>query len=225
MNNILAAIPAYNEEKYIGNVVSETKRFIHNVYVVDDASTDKTSEIAKRAGAKIVRHQQNLRYGGAVKSCFKIAKETGADVLVILDGDGQHDPKDIPLLLEPIIKGHADIVIGSRFLKKNKSIPLYRKFGINIITLLFNFGSSIKVTDSQSGFRAYNRRALDLDQLYENCMGLSVEVIIQARKKGLVIEEVPISVNYYEDSSTINPIVHGLSVALTVVKHRVKSMS
>jgi glycosyltransferase involved in cell wall biosynthesis len=220
---ILIAIPAYNEERYIGNVVRKAKIYATEVIVIDDASKDNTSQIAKEAGAFVIKHEINKRYGGAIKSCFQVAKDKDADILVILDGDGQHDPKDIPNLLKPILDGQADIVIGSRFLNKSNDIPLYRKFGINVITFLFNFCSKTKVTDSQSGFRSYNRNALSLlGSLEEDCMGVSVEIIIKARKKRLIIKEVPINVKYYEDSSTLNPVIHGVSVALTVLKLRTK---
>ena len=154
---IIAAIPAYNEGQFISQVVSETKQFVDDVVVIDDGSNDDTTEKA------------NKGYGESIKSCFNAAKSNYADILVTLDGDSQHDPHDIPQVLDPILKGEADLVIGSRFLKQTLltrsiqqiNIPRYRKFGIDVITFLYNFGSKVKVSDAQSGFRAYNENILN----------------------------------------------------------------
>jgi len=220
---VIVTIPAYNEEKYIADVVKKAKKYTGHVFVVNDASTDNTLRAARAVGAKVITHTENKKYGGAIKTCFSIAREEKADVLVTLDGDGQHDPSDIPKVLKPIISGNADIVVGSRFLGSNNSVPFYRKVGIGIITFLFNIGSKNKVSDSQSGFRAYNSRAISrLGKLQEECMGVSVELIINARRKGLRISEVPTKVCYHDDSSTMNPVKHGVMVAFTVLKLRIK---
>lgn len=220
--NIIIAIPAYNEEHYISNVVTKSKPYASEVIVIDDASNDLTSQMAKKAGALVVKHQVNKRYGGAISSCFRVAKERDADILIILDGDGQHNPEDIPVVLNPILNNAADLIIGSRFLNLNNKIPSYRKFGINIITFLVNIFSKLKITDSQSGFRAFGRLAQELEPFDEKCMGISIEIILKARLRSLRIKEVPISVFYHNDGSSINPIKHGLSVAITVLKLRVK---
>lgn len=223
---VIAAIPAYNEAKYIGQVVQQTKKYVHQVIVVDDGSTDETAQVAKTAGATVIRHEINQNYGGAIKSCLKAAREHAADILVTLDGDGQHNATEIPLLIAPVIKGEADIVIGSRFLNGHNGIPRYRKFGINVITWLYNFGSPVKLSDAQSGFRAYNKKALEsITYLQDNKMAISVETIVKARKVGLVMQEVPISCKYHAQSSTLNPVIHGLSVALATVKYRLHPMN
>jgi len=223
---IIAAIPAYNEAKYIGQVVRQTTKYVHQVIVVDDGSTDETAQVAKTAGATVIRHEINQNYGGAIKSCFKAARKLAADILVTIDGDGQHNATEIPLLITPVIKGEADIVIGSRFLNGHNGIPRYRKFGIDVITWLYNFGSSIKLSDAQCGFRAYNKKALDnLLSLKENKMAISVETIIKARKYGLTMYEAPVSCIYHAQSSTLNPVTHGLSVALATVRHRLHPMN
>jgi len=220
---IIAAIPAYNEAKYIGQVVRQTKKYVHQVIVVDDGSTDETAKEAKTAGAAVIRHEINQNYGGAIKSCFKAARKLAADILVTIDGDGQHNATEIPLLITPVIKGEADIVIGSRFLNGHNGIPRYRKFGIDVITWLYNFGSSVKLSDTQSGFRVYNKKALEsITYLQDNKMAISVETIVKARKANLVMREVPISCKYHAQSSTLNPVTHGLSVALAAVKYRLQ---
>ena len=112
---IVAAIPAYNEEKTIAKVVVHAMKYVDKVVVVDDGSTDDTATIAEHLGAHLVRHDGNLGYGAAIRSCFSIARDLNSDALVILDADGQHNADDIPKLLAPIQAGEADIVVGSRF--------------------------------------------------------------------------------------------------------------
>jgi len=222
---IIAAIPAYNEAKHIQEIVTKTLRYVDQVIVVDDGSVDGTGERAKRAGADVIRHKQNRGYGAALKSCLEKGKAENADVLVLLDADGQHLPEEIPLIIQPVLNGWADVVIGSRFLSNHNEVPNYRKFGISVITWLYNTGSPVKVTDAQSGFRAYSKKALDmLLPLQEEGMSISIEIIIKARKLGLRMYEVPITCLYIEGSSTYNPVVHGLSVAIATVMQRVKYM-
>ena len=221
---IIVGIPAYNEEQFVGAVVLGSRKYADQVIVVDDGSTDNTAHVAESSGARVIRFSVNRGYGKAIITCFQAAKVQNADVLVTLDGDGQHDPNDLPIVLGPILDGEADLIIGSRFLNRSNNIPGYRKFGINAITFLYNFGSSLKVSDSQSGFRAYNKRIMDVIYLNETGMGVSVEVIIQAREKGFRIKEIPIHCSYLPNSSTLNPLGHGLGVALTLVKLRFKNL-
>ncbi len=221
---VIAAIPCYNEECFIGEVVLKAKKHVDQVIVVDDGSDDGSARSAKAAGAVIVNHGVNKGYGESVKSCFVAAKANHADVLVIFDGDGQHNPDELPRALAPILNGRADMVIGSRFLSGQTNIPRYRKFGIDVITWLFNVGSKAKVSDAQSGFRVYSRRILDTISLTEKGMGISIELLVEARRKGFTIQEVPISCSYHPKSSTLDPARHGLGVALTVVKLRSKSL-
>ncbi len=220
---IIAAIPCFNTERFIGDVVSRAVRYVDRVIVIDDGSKDSTADKARAAGAIVISHGTNKGYGEAINSCFKAGRANDADILVTLDGDGQHNPGDIPGLLAPILDGKSDLVIGSRFIGDKVEIPPYRRFGIRIITFLFNLGSGTKVTDAQSGFRAYSRTALAAISATEPGMSVSVETIIKARAAGLRIKEVPISCQYHEQSSTKNPIIHGLAVAMSVVKLRLKT--
>ena len=220
---IVAGIPAYNEEQFIAEVVRKARRFADEVIVVDDGSRDGTSEAAKAAGAVVINHGVHKGYGESIKSCFEVMKLNTADVLVVLDGDGQHNPDDIPRLLAPIFSGRADVVVGSRFLGGQTNMPRYRKFGIKVITFLCNFGSRVKVSDAQSGFRAYSKKVLDTLTISGSGMGASAEVIIKIREKGFSIKEVPISCIYHPASHSANPVIHGLGVALTVVKLRIKN--
>ncbi len=221
---VLAAIPCLNTEAYIGELVKEAVKYVDRVVVIDDGSSDNTAQAAKAAGAVVVNHAVNRGYGEAIKSCFRAAQENDADILVILDGDGQHKPDEIELLVEPIIQEEADLTIGSRFCAEEVGVPGYRSFGIKTITWLFNFGSKTKVTDSQSGFRAYNRKAYKSLRLSEKGMSISIETLEEARRKRTVIKEVPIVCFY--SPTRLNPyaIKHGLGVALSVIKIRLKSI-
>ena len=222
---IVAAIPCYNEAQFIGDVVRKVNQYVDQVVVVDDGSTDATSEVAEAAGALVVRHATNAGYGQTIASCFEAAKTNDADILVVLDGDGQHDADEVPDVVEPLLAGQADLVIGSRFLGKQANVPTYRKFGIDVITFLCNFGSKVKVSDAQSGFRGYRREVLDTVSLTEKGMGVSVEILIEARRLGHRIAEVPITCTYHRGGSTLNPVTHGVGVAFTVVKLRAKGGS
>jgi glycosyltransferase involved in cell wall biosynthesis len=217
---IVAFIPAYNEEKTIARVIVEAQRYVDKVIVCDDGSTDLTGEIAERLGAEVIRHEKNVGYGGALSSLFKKAREIDPDVMVVLDADLQHNPNDIPKIICPVLNGEADIAIGSRFLEKEAAVPKYREVGIKIITKLIKSASYKGVSDAQSGFRAYNRKAIHSIMPSEQGMGASTEILLKAKENGLKVVEVPIKINYnVEKPSTQNPIYHGLDVILSTVKH------
>jgi glycosyltransferase involved in cell wall biosynthesis len=219
----VAVIPAYNDESSIAKVILQTKRYVDRVIVCDDGSTDMTAEIAEHLGADVVRHEKNLGYGAAVQSLFARARELNADVMVTLDGDGQHDPREIPVLVEPVLEGKADVVAGSRFLgdaEKRNTLPRYRRLGIKAITRLTRAASNLALSDAQCGFRAYGRKALEGLSPFENGMGISVEVLMKAKKQGLTVVEVPIGCNYrgLEKTSTQGPLRHGVSVVMSIVR-------
>jgi len=213
---IIAAIPCFNEERCIGSVVLKTKKFVSSVVVIDDGSTDATAEVAAEAGATVYQHGQNRGYGATVRNALSKGRELGADVLVILDGDGQHDPKDIPKLVKPILDGEADVVIGSRFLGQGKKPPFYRRVGQRVLTAVTNVGSGQEVSDSQSGFRAYSSKALNALNLAEDGMSVSSEMQFAISKSGLKVAEVPIDVSYF-DKAKRNPVGHGISVLSRVL--------
>lgn len=220
---VVAAIPCHDEAQFISDIVGRARKYVDHVVVIDDGSSDGTSHVAESAGATVVQHEGNKGPGAAYKSCFEAARTSGADVLITLDGDGQHDPDELPKILQPLLAGEADLVIGSRFLS-DYEIRRYRKFGIDVITWLFNLGSAVKVVDAQSCYRGYSRSALDRLHITEKGFGFSVELLVQARQKGLAIKEVPISCIYHPASHSINPVIHGVGVALMVVKHRLRSL-
>jgi glycosyltransferase involved in cell wall biosynthesis len=217
----VVCIPAYNEAKTIGNIVRSAKEFASEVIVCDDGSADSTFNRAKEAGATVIRHVVNRGYGSAIKTLFEAAKEKEADVMITLDSDGQHDPSQIPSLVKPIIEDSYDISIGSRFLtdRDRKKVPMYRSIGIKAITRLAQLTSASKLTDSQSGFRAYSKKALKRIELTEDGMAVSTEILMRASQENLSIKEVPISVSYdVEDASTHNPISHGVGVIMTIIR-------
>jgi glycosyltransferase involved in cell wall biosynthesis len=220
---VVVGIPAYNEESSIARVVLNAQKFADAVVVCDDGSVDLTAKIAERLGADVVRHERNMGYGAALKSMFERARELEADVLVTLDGDGQHDPSEVPNVLKPIADGVADVVIGSRFMGKQGSVemPMYRRVGAKLITKMVNGSAKNGVSDAQSGFRAYSRRALERLRIVESGMGASVEILLEASKQDLKIYEVPSSCRYDNgrvETSTNNPVAHGVGVMMSIVR-------
>ena len=222
---VVVGIPAYNEESSIARVVLEAQKYADMVVVCDDGSSDLTAQIARRLGADVLCHERNLGYGAAIRSLFDRACELGADVLVTLDADGQHDPSEIPNVLRPIADGRADVVVGSRFAKEqgSKEMPFYRRVGVKVITKMVNGSAkNSNVTDAQSGFRAYSSRALESLSMLEDGMGASVEILLNASKHGLKVCEVSSSCRYDDrdsvETSTENPVKHGVGVVMSIVK-------
>ena len=216
---IVIGIPAFNEEKNIGAILIKLKKISQHIIVCDDGSNDLTAEIAEELGAIVIRHEKNLGYGAAIKTIFQKAQEINADILTTFDADGQHRIEDIEKILEPIKNNVADIVIGSRFLNNSQDIPKYRKMGIKAITELTNITGGTKITDSQSGFRSYNKKILENIKPTESGMGISTEILIKTQKAGYRIMEIPITILYEGDTSTHNPIFHGSSVIFSTLKY------
>jgi glycosyltransferase involved in cell wall biosynthesis len=215
----LACIPAYNEESHIESLIKSVKNHVDSVVVCDDGSTDDTASIAKKAGAIVISHKINKGYGAAIISLFDYARENNAEAMITIDGDGQHNPDQIPLLLNTISKHNVDVVIGSRFLNNSIEAPGYRQRGIKIITSTANYGTDLKVSDSQSGFRAYSKNAINAIHPTEENMSISTEILFKISNKGLSLAEVPITISYDGDTSEHNPISHGVSVLSNTIKH------
>ncbi|ODS37358.1 MAG: hypothetical protein A7315_13570 [Candidatus Altiarchaeales archaeon WOR_SM1_79] len=217
---IIAAIPAHNEEATIGSVVLRAKKYVDKVIVVDDGSRDDTAEIAELAGAEVVMHKKNKGKGAALKSGFKKAKEFNPDFVVCLDSDAQHNPDEIPVLINTMINEDADIVIGSRFLKKSvKNLPSYRRFGQKVLDFFTNIVSGTNISDTQSGFRCFSKKSIE--KLRFNQTGLDTEsgILAEAKEHGLKTKEVSISVRYDLDkTSKKHPISHGLGIIVSIIK-------
>jgi glycosyltransferase involved in cell wall biosynthesis len=220
-NSIIAVIPAYNEQATISRIVQATKLYADSVIVVDDGSDDCTGELAVSAGASVIRIPKNAGKGHALGIGLSTAAMNGYNVVVCLDADGQHDPADIPRIVQPIIEDRADMVIGSRFLRRESRdlIPAYRKIGQGILTSATNLGSTVKITDSQSGYRAFTKEVVKGFAYSEAGMGIESEMIRNAVKSGARIQEVPIAAKYKGlESSTYRPGSHGMAVLGSIIR-------
>lgn len=226
--DVLVAIPALNEESRIADVVRGARRYADDVLVVDDGSEDATAARAADAGATVVEHEANRGYGAALKTAFCEADRSNAENLVIIDGDGQHEPADIPQLLEAQREREADIVIGCRFGEGAKTdIPLYRWVGLSIVTGLTNLSLGVVrprslVKDPQSGFRAYNRDAIesiaDVEDIGDR-MGASTDILHHAHENDFELAEVGATVQYdVENGSNHGPIQHGITLVMNLIQ-------
>lgn len=226
--DVLVAIPAYNEGATIAGVVTEARQHADEVVVVDDGSDDGTVENARTAGATVIEHDRNRGYGGALKTAFVEAKRAGAEHLVVLDGDGQHDPADIPQFVDQQESTEADIVIGCRFGPGAETeLPHYRRVGLRVVNLLTNLSLGVvrkgsRIEDTQSGFRVYNRHSIDTlaeDDSIGDEMGASTDILYHAHQHGYRIEEVGTTIRYdVEDASTQNPVSHGLHLVSNILR-------
>jgi glycosyltransferase involved in cell wall biosynthesis len=218
---VVACIPAYNEHKSIADMVSRVSKLVDNVIVCDDGSKDTTGKIAEKCGAIVIKNPRNMGKGAALKNCLKLARKLSADVVVTLDADGQHDPGDIPKLFRPIMRGEADIVIGSRYLEgSSMDPPLYRRLGLSVINSLGQ-STMVAVKDTQSGFRAFNKKALELfADSEEEGFGVESEQLAIARRFDLRVQEVPTTVRYegLENTSKKDPVTHGLELVTVALK-------
>ncbi len=214
----LVCIPAYNEEEHIQDVIKKSLSHVDRVIVCDDGSTDNTAKIAKDAGAVVIS-QKNQGYGAAIATLFEYARRENSQIMITLDGDGQHDPDQIPLLINAITTHNVNVAIGSRFLDDTTKSSGYRKTGIKIITFASNYGTNFKVTDSQSGFRAYSKDAIDVIHPTEHGMSVSTEILLKISNKGLSLAEVPITISYNGDTSEQHSVPHGISVLMNTLKY------
>jgi len=218
---ITAVIPAFNEEKTVAQVVEGARKHVSEVLVIDDGSEDATSERAISAGAKVIRIPRNSGKANALSIGLTTAALNGSDVVVCLDADGQHDPEDIPMIVQPILDERAEMVIGSRFLdaKGKETMPGYRRLGQGMLTFATNIGSTVKITDSQSGFRAFKKEVVEGFD-YSTPQGMEIEssMVRSAASRGLRVEEVPIVAKYEGlETSTLKPGSHGMSVLGSII--------
>lgn len=216
---ILACIPAFNEEGSIEKLVKETLSSVNGVVVCDDGSTDNTAVIAENSGAYVIKHGLNKGKGAALKSLFKYARHSRADVIVTIDGDGQFLPNEIGKLCEPIIEEKTDIVIGNRSENKTE-MPQYRKVGNKILDQLSSMSSDVSLSDTQSGFRAYSKKAIQKITFTNDGFGADSEILINASKHGLKISDRKITVLYNtgKKTSTKNPASHATGVASSLIE-------
>lgn len=205
MTKILAVIPAYNEAQRIAQVVADALPLVDVVIVVDDGSTDSTAAVARTAGARVIQHSDNSGPGAATMTGLLAARLLGADIAVTLDADGQHDPKDIPLLLAPVLAGTADIVFANRFGfldsvrgRRRNSIPLIRRIFNTIGNVLTFLAAGMWVSDSQCGFKAFSRKALLEIDLRMNGFEFCTEIVRESVRHHWKIAQIPTKVLYSE---------------------------
>ena len=218
---VLVSIPCFNEELAIGGVVLKARTHVADVLVVDDGSGDGTARAAHLAGATVVRHETNAGKGAALRTAFRYAADNGYDAFVVLDGDGQHDADEIPKVVAPILREHepADLVIGARS-GEGTQMPRYRRAGKRILDLATSAATGASPTDSQSGFRALGRRAIEVlaSESQTSGFGVESEMLVLARQHDWRLEEVPVHARYEGvDGSTQNPVAHAASVLDRIV--------
>jgi len=220
-DTVTVGIPTYNEEIAIGSVVVQARRYADEVVVVDDGSSDETVSIATEAGATVIEHEVNRGKGGAIRTLMQhVRDQDDVDALVVLDGDGQHLPEDIPDVVDPVLEEECDVSIGSRYVEQEQTeTPLHRRFGQRVLDYLTLGSSGENLSDTQSGFRALSPEAVSHLNLRTDGMGVESEMINEAVDHDLEIEEVPIDVRYEGvDGQTHNPFKHGLSVAVFILQ-------
>ena len=219
---ISVIIPSFNSTATIKDCIQSVLTTGYRpleIVVVDDASTDNTNKIVQSLDVEIITHKKNMGYGTSIKDIFTKSREIDSDILITMDADGQHRIEDLKKILEPVMSDVVDVCIGSRFLDKNvENVPEYRKIGIKVLTKLTNVSLKESITDSQSGFRAYGKKAISEISPTESGMGISNEILLKASNLNLRIGEVPIIVLYDGDTSTHNPVSHGTSVFVSTLR-------
>ena len=195
---ILIIVPAYNEEGNLPKLLTELKGYHgrYEVVVVDDASLDQTAQAARSCGVPVIRLAANLGIGGAVQTGFKYALRNGYDIAVQIDGDGQHDPTWIEALIEPIEKGQADCVIGSRYMgdhpDRSYETPVARRMGMHFSTGLLYLATGVRITDTTSGMRALNRRAFEFFAQDYPVDHPEAEALLMLLHNGFRLKEIPV---------------------------------
>jgi len=205
LSKLIVAIPAYNETQSLPRVIEKIRKTISNekdylILVVDDGSTDKTSDAAISACADIVvRHERNLGIACAYKTAINVAIQFGAEIICTIDADGQFNPREIEQVVEPIINGTADLVIGSRFINRRiaRSVPIINRVANMIVSLLVSMLIGKRIHDSESGFRALSRDAALVLTLLGK-ISFSSDMILDLSRRGLTIIETPVSVKYFK---------------------------
>lgn len=226
-NNIFIVLPAYNAAKTLMRTLDEIPpEFRKNIILVDDASTDKTAEIARQAGVTVFVHPRNLGYGGNQKTCYTQSLASGADLVVMLHPDHQYDAKVIPQMVKPILNGEADAVFGSRMLGGRPlegGMPWWKYSANVLLTAAANLTFRRYLTEIHSGFRAYSRTYLETVRFMDNSDDFifDTEIIAQGMVNNLTFQETPIVTRYFPESSSINlgrSIIYGFGVLAVLFK-------
>ncbi|MHA1800047.1 MAG: glycosyltransferase family 2 protein [Candidatus Helarchaeota archaeon] len=224
-SKISIVIPAYNEEKTIGELIKGICCKFNSdseLIIVDDGSTDRTSECANINGTKIIRNERNLGYGGAL---IRGINHATGDIIVTIDGDAQNKPEEINRLIRPILRGEADFVVGSRHLgTANAPIPLFKKMAERVVYYIIKFVLRTEITYSQSGFRAIKRKVLNaIMPLTEKKFAFSMDILIKAIKKGFRVKEVPITIMARpHGNSRVNVLKDGIRIVWVLIKNIIR---
>ena len=218
-SKVFAVIPAHNEEKHIGNVVRQTKKYVDNVVVVDDGSKDRTKAMAEKSKAAVLRHIVNLGKGVAVKTGCDYAVNHNADVIVIIDADAQHDPEEIPKFLQNIKK--CEVVLGYR--KPNKNMPLVLRFGNWFINKIIRFLYGVKIRDSQCGYRAFTSEAYKKLRWKASDYSMESEMIAKIGKHRLPYKEIPIE-TIYSDKYKGTTIIDGIKIVFNLLLWKLNNL-
>ena len=214
---IIAVIPAHNESKYIGNIVKQAKIYVDDVLVIDDASSDNTKQLAEKAGAIVLRHIVNLQKGAALKTGCEAAVNLGADIIITLDGDGQHDPNEIPKLIERL--NYSDLVIGVR--EFNRNMPKTSRLGNIFLSKFSKFLFKSDLSDTQTGFRAFNARIYPKIAWESADYRVETEMIKNISDNRISHEEVKIKTIYNDKYKGTTPL-DGIKIALNMISWRMK---
>jgi len=219
--NVAVLIPALNAAKTLAPIVTEAKQYIDRVVVIDDGSSDGTGDVARAAGAIVIRHDVNRGKGGALKSGFMWALEQGLDGVITLDADGQHLPRQIPMFLEHRRATGADLIIGGRAHLFDGMLPR-RRMANRFSAWAVAKASRTNIRDSQSGFRFYSARVLREIPLRAEGFDMETEVIIRAGVRGLRVEQIPIDLGFVDGLSTshFKPLLDTLRIAWTGFRAR-----
>ncbi|HEX6386682.1 MAG TPA: response regulator, partial [Anaerolineae bacterium] len=208
---IVAVIPAFNEERFIGSVVLKARKYAQTVIVIDDGSSDATAQVARDAGAMVLCHSSNQGKGAALKTAFHMLRDHHPQAVVMLDGDGQHLPEELARVVAPVLVGEADIVVGSRYLEKQSRVPRHRIVGHWVFNWITRVVSGVPASDSQSGYRAFSPKAIEALSFYSNGFSVESEMQFIIRENDLRFVEIPITIRY-EDRPKRSVITHGLAV-------------
>ena len=197
---ITVVIPAYNEARVLDGVIRAVREHADEVVVVDDGSTDQTASVARAAGAVVVSHCLNRGQGATLQTGILLALGRQADIIVTFDADGQLVAEEIDEVVTPLLRGEADVVLGSRFLDRRKlqpsGIPAVKRAVLRLATLITRWYTGLPVPDPHNGFRAFRRSAAEVIALKQGRMAHASEIIEQIEKHGLTFKEAPVSVRY-----------------------------
>lgn len=200
-NKIFVVIAAYDEEKAISDVVRGLKKEgYNNVIVVDDGSNDNTYREAQKAGATVLKHAINRGQGAALRTGMDYSLKHGAGIIVHFDADGQHNPKEVKDIIQPIMNGEADVTLGSRFLGRKSNVPLIKRIVLKLGVVFTFIFSGIWLTDAHNGFRAFSRKAAEKVEMRQDKMEHASEIIDQIKKKKIIYKEVPVTIRYTRHS-------------------------